>query len=104
MMASGSLVTWAQIGAGVALTLFAGAAMGLLAWGPWTGATEADRALGVVALGIGALILVLVALVAIAGLKLGFEGSRAGIRASVERDDDTGAVTLKAETTPEKTT
>ncbi len=102
MMASGSLATWAQIGAGVAFTLFSAVVLALLAFGPWTGATERTRADGVFWMGMGGLGLVLVALVAIAQLKLGFKGSRAGIEASVERDDDRGSLTLKAEATEEE--
>jgi len=97
MLRAGSLATWMQWGAGVSAT--AGMlGYGWVIWkGPWP-ANAAGKQLEL--LGQGQMIfggVVLVALAAIAGLRLAVSGSKDGFRAGVERDDD-DAPTVKVET------
>jgi hypothetical protein len=97
MLRAGSLATWMQWGAGVSAT--AGMlGYGWVIWkGPWP-ASAAGKQLEL--LGQGQMIfggVVLVALAAIAGLRLAVSGSKDGFRAGVERDDD-DAPTVKVET------
>lgn len=89
MLRAGSLALWAQIGAGVAFTLFAAGVVLILWRGPWTLAVERARVDGLVLVALGGLLVVLVALVAIAGLRLGLKAGRGGLEAAVERDDET---------------
>jgi hypothetical protein len=97
MLRAGSLATWMQWGAGVSAT---GGMLGYgwVIWkGPWP-ASAAGKQLEL--LGQGQMIfggVVLVALAAIAGLRLAVSGSKDGFRAGVERDDD-DAPTVKVET------
>ena len=104
MMKAASLATWMQWGAGVSATLGM-LAYGWVIWrGPWpTSAAEKQLEL----LGQGQLIfgvVVLVALAAIAGLRLAFSGGKDGFRAGVERDDDDApAVKVETVTTTEVT-
>lgn len=88
MLAAGSVALWAQIGAGMAFTLGAGCLVWIIWKGPWTPAVEAARLSGLVGITFATLGLVAVALVAIAGLRLGVKASKDGFDASVERDDD----------------
>lgn len=79
---------WAQVGAAMALTIvFVG--YGVVIWkGPWP-VDRAQQQLDL--LGQGHLLagfLVLVALVCITGIRVGFDASRQGIRANIDRDDD----------------
>jgi len=97
MLRAGSLATWMQWGAGVSAT--AGMlGYGWVIWkGPWP-ASAAGKQLEL--LGQGQMIfggVVLVALAAIAGLRLAVSGSKDGFRAGVERDDD-DAPTVNVET------
>jgi hypothetical protein len=88
MLAAGSLRFWAQIGAGMALTLvFVG--YGLVIWrGPWA-ATRQQQQLDLLGQGqIAAALMVLVALVCITGMKLGLSAGKDGVKADVERDDE----------------
>lgn len=98
MMRAGSLALWAQIGAGVAGTIVL-LGYGLVIWkGPWP-VTEAGKQLDL--LGQGQLIagaLVLIALGAIALLKLDFKVGREGVSASLERDDAPAVVTTTTTT------
>lgn len=78
---------WAQIGAGVALTLvFVG--YGLVIWlGPWAEEREAQQ-LELLGWGmICAAFLILVALVAITGLSVNVRGGRDGLSASIDQDE-----------------
>lgn len=88
MMKAASLATWMQWGAGVSATL-AMLGYGWVIWkGPWP---EEAWSKQLDLLGQGQLIfgiVVLVALAAIAGLRLAFSGGKDGFRAGVERDDD----------------
>jgi hypothetical protein len=93
MLAAGSLRFWAQIGAGMALTLvFVG--YGLVIWrGPWA-ATRQQQQLELLGQGqIAAALMVLVALVCITGMKLGLSAGKDGVKADVERDDEPPTVT-----------
>lgn len=97
MLRAGSLATWMQWGAGVSAT---GGMLGYgwVIWkGPWPASAAAKQ---LELLGQGQMIfggVVLVALAAIAGLRLAVSGSKDGFRAGVERDDD-DAPTVKVET------
>lgn len=99
MLRAGSLATWMQWGAGVSGTLGM-LAYGWVIWkGPWP-QSEAGKQLDL--LGQGQLIfgiVVLVALAAIAGLKLAFSGGKDGFKAGVERDDDAPPPKVTVETT-----
>jgi hypothetical protein len=98
MLRAGSLATWMQWGAGVSATLGM-LGYGWVIWkGPWP-ASAAGKQLEL--LGQGQMIfgiVVLVALAAIAGLRLAFSGGKDGFRAGVERDDDDSPPTVKVET------
>lgn len=98
MMRAGSLATWAQIGAGIALTLFTAGVVAILWRGPWTVAVETQRVNGLTWIALGSLFVVLSALVAIAGLRLGLNAGKDGLRASIERDDDAQTVTTTTTT------
>lgn len=94
-----SLATWMQWGAGVAATLGM-LAYGWVIWkGPWPREAWSKQ---LDLLGQGQLIfgsVVLVALAAIAGLRLAFSGGKDGFRAGVERDDDDPPVATVTTTT-----
>ena len=102
LLAAGSLRFWAQIGAGMALTLvFVG--YGVIIWrGPWP-ATAAPIQLELLGQGqLGAALMVLVALVCITGMKLGISGGKDGFKADVERDEEpTPIATVTTTTTVE---
>jgi len=98
MLAAGSLRFWAQIGAGMALTMvFVG--YGLVIWrGPWA-ATRQQQQLDLLGQGqIAAALMVLVALVCITGMKLGLSAGKDGVKADVERDDEPPTVTTTTTT------
>jgi len=101
LLAAGSLRFWAQIGAGMALTLVF-VAYGAVIWkGPWP-ATAAPLQLELLGQGqLGAALMVLVALVCITGMKLGISGGKDGFKADVERDDETPTATVTTTTTTE---
>jgi len=102
LLAAASVALWAQIGAGIAGTIGAGCIVWIIWKGPWTPAVEQSRVNGLVGIAFALLGIVVVALVAIAGLRLGVKASKAGFDASVERDDD--EVTKQAITTTTTTT
>lgn len=88
MMKAGSLATWMQWGAGVSASAIAIGFMLIIWLGPWP-ESAASKRLDLLGQGqIMAWITVLVALAAIAGLRLAFSGGKDGFRAGVERDDD----------------
>jgi len=98
MLAAGSLRFWAQIGAGMALTLvFVG--YGVVIWrGPWA-VTRQQQQLDLLGQGqIAAALMVLVALVCITGMKLGLSAGKDGVKADVERDDEPPTVTTTTTT------
>jgi len=98
MLAAGSLRFWAQIGAGMSLTLvFVG--YGLVIWrGPWAAARQQQQ-LDLLGQGqIAAALMVLVALVCITGMKLGLSAGKDGVKADVERDDEPPTVTTTTTT------
>lgn len=98
MLRAGSLATWMQWGAGVSATLVAVGIVLILWLGPWPDTSAAQR-LALLGQGqIMAWVTVLVALAAIAGLRLAFSGNKDGFKAGVERDDDDDAPTVKVET------
>lgn len=89
---------WAQIGAGVTLTLvFVG--FGLVIWlGPWLPSYQGQQ---IAWLGYGMLsaaVLVLVALVAITGLSVDLHGSKEGLHARIDQDDQPPSVTIDTHT------
>jgi hypothetical protein len=88
MMKAGSLATWMQWGAGVSASAIAIGFMLIIWLGPWP-ESAASKRLDLLGQGqLMAWITVLVALAAIAGLRLAFSGGKDGFRAGVERDDD----------------
>lgn len=88
MMKAGSLATWMQWGAGVSATLIAVGILLIIWLGPWPESVASQR-LDLLGQGqLAAWVTVLVALAAIAGLRLAFSGNKDGFRAGVERDDD----------------
>lgn len=88
MMRAGSLATWMQWGAGVSASAIAVGFMLIIWLGPWP-ASVAGKRLDLLGQGqLMAWFVVLVSLVAIAGLRLAFSSGKDGIRANVERDDD----------------
>lgn len=78
---------WAQIGAGVALTLvFVG--FGLVIWlGPWAPERQAQQLQWLGWGMISAAFLILVALTAITGLSVNVRGGRDGLVASIDQDE-----------------
>jgi hypothetical protein len=101
MLAAGSLRFWAQIGAGMALTMvFVG--YGLVIWrGPWA-ATRQQQQLDLLGQGqIGAGLMVMLCLVCITGMKLGLSAGKDGVKMDAERDDEP---TQQAVTTTTTTT
>lgn len=92
---------WAQVGAGMALTLFAVGVVLILWLGPWTLAVESRRVDALARICLAVLFLVLVALAAITELKFGISGGKDGFKADVERDDDPPATTVTTTTTTE---
>lgn len=100
MLRAGSLATWMQWGAGVAASLIAVGFMLIIWLGPWPESVASKR-LDLLGQGqLAAWATVLVALAAIAGLRLAFSGGKDGFRAGVERDDDDPPkVTVTTETT-----
>lgn len=96
LIAAAPVKIWAQIGAGMALTLvFAG--YGLVIWlGPWAAVHQSQQ---INWLGYGmmaAALLVLVALAAITGLNVDLHGSKDGVHARIDQDE---GHPLKVETT-----
>jgi hypothetical protein len=88
MLAAGSLRFWAQIGAGMALTLvFVG--YGLVIWkGPWAPVRQQQQ-LDLLGQGqIGAGLMVLLCLVCITGMRLGLSAGKEGLKMDAERDDE----------------
>lgn len=87
MIKHASVAIWAQIGSGITFALMM-TGYGLVVWkGPWP-ERWAGKQLDL--LGQGQLIcgiIVLVALIAIAGLRLGMKASKSGFDLSAERDD-----------------
>lgn len=98
-MKAASLATWMQWGAGVSAT-FGMLAYGLVIWkGPWPREAWSKQ---LDLLGQGQLIfgvVVIVALAAIAGLRLAFSANKDGIRGGVERDDDDPPIATVTTTT-----
>ncbi|WP_374579280.1 hypothetical protein [Phenylobacterium sp.] len=93
---------WAQIGAGVALTLvFVG--FGLVIWlGPWAPERQAQQLQWLGWGMVSAAFLILVALTAITGLSVNVRGGRDGLVASIDQDEATPlAVRTVTETTIE---
>jgi hypothetical protein len=88
MMAAAAPRFWAQVGAGMAMTVVL-VGYGLVIWlGPWP-VTLACKQLDL--LGQGQLMagfLVLVALVCITGMKVGFSGGREGFHADLDQPDE----------------
>lgn len=87
MLAAAPVKIWAQIGAGVALTLvFVG--FGLVIWlGPWLQERQ-EQQLDLLGWGlICSAFLILVALVAITGLSVNVHGSKDGLHASIDQDE-----------------
>lgn len=78
---------WAQIGAGIALTLvFVG--YGLVIWlGPWAPERQAQQLQWLGWGMISAAFLILVALTAITGLSVNVRGGRDGLVASIDQDE-----------------
>lgn len=108
MLAAAPPRFWAQVGAGMALTLFAAGIVVALRFGPWTLAVERARIDALFWIAIGVLLLVALALAAITELRFGIRASKDGFKADVERDDDppqptTVAVSGDLTITPEKT-
>ncbi len=110
MLKAGSLATWMQWGAGVSGTACM-IGYGWVIWkGPWPREAYGKQLdlLGQGQLVFGAV--VMVSLVAIAGLRLAFSGGKDGFKAGVERDDDevkpvatvTTTTTTEIETPPVK--
>lgn len=98
---------WAQVGAGMALTLFAAAIVSILWLGPWTATVERARVDALARICLAVLFLVLVALAAITELRFGIRAGKDGFNADVERDDEapkptTVAVSGDLTITPEK--
>lgn len=100
LFAAAPVKIWAQIGAGVALTLvFVG--FGLVIWlGPWLEDRQQQQ-LDLLGWGlICSAFLILVALVAITGLSVNVHGSKDGLHASIDQDD---AARLAVETVAKTT-
>lgn len=79
---------WAQVGAAMALTLFAAGVVLILWLGPWSLSVERARVDALARICLAVLFLVLVALAAITELKFGINAGKDGFRADVERDDE----------------
>lgn len=79
---------WAQVGAAMALTLFAAGLVFILWLGPWSLSVERARIDALARICLAVLFLVLVALAAITELRFGINASKDGFRADVERDDE----------------
>lgn len=94
MIKSASVAIWAQIGSGIIFSLMM-MGYGLVIWkGPWP-SSAAGKQLDL--LGQGQLVsgsIVLVALIAIAGLRLGMKATRQGFDLSAERDDGNERTTV----------
>lgn len=90
---------WAQVGAGMALTLFAAAIVSILWLGPWTATVERARVDALARICLAVLFLVLVALAAITELKFGIRAGKDGFNADVERDDEAPKPTTTVQTT-----
>lgn len=87
LLAAAPVKIWAQIGAGIALTLvFVG--FGLVIWlGPWLQDRQQQQ-LDLLGWGlICSAFLILVALVAITGLSVNVHGGKDGLHASIDQDD-----------------
>jgi hypothetical protein len=98
MLRAGSLATWMQWGAGVSATAIAIGFMLIIWRGPWPDSAASQR---LDLLGQGQLmawVTILVALAAIAGLRLAFSANKDGFRGGVERDDDDAPPSVKVET------
>jgi hypothetical protein len=100
MLKAASVALWAQIGAGMAFTVGTGALVWIIWQGPWSATVERARLDWLGWISAGSLGLVLVALVAIAGLRLGVKASKDGFDASVERDDPTVTTTTTTKVSP----
>ena len=97
MLRAGSLATWMQWGAGVSATVIAIGFMFIIWQGPWP-ESAASKRLDLLGQGqLMAWVTILVALAAIAGLRLAFSANKDGFRGGVEKDDD-DAPTVKVET------
>lgn len=100
---AGSLATWMQWGAGVAASSIA-VAIVLIVWlGPWPDSQAGKRLDLLGQAQLMAWATVLVALAAIAGLRLAFSGGKDGFRAGVERDDDPPPAAVVTTTTTVET-
>ena len=101
MLRAGSLATWMQWGAGVVASFIAVSILLIIWLGPWPESAASKR---LDLLGQGQLLAwatILVALAAIAGLRLAFSGGKDGFKAGVERDDDPPAAVVTTTTTTE---
>ncbi|WP_374534409.1 hypothetical protein [Phenylobacterium sp.] len=87
LLAAAPIKIWAQIGAGIALTLvFVG--FGLVIWlGPWAPERQAQQLQWLGWGMISAAFLILVALTAITGLSVNVRGGRDGLVASIDQDE-----------------
>lgn len=87
LLAAAPVKIWAQIGAGIALTLvFVG--FGLVIWlGPWAPERQAQQLQWLGWGMISAAFLILVALTAITGLSVNLRGGRDGLTASIDQDE-----------------
>ena len=86
-LAAAPIKIWAQIGAGIALTLvFVG--FGLVIWlGPWSPERQAQQLQWLGWGMVSAAFLILVALTAITGLSVNVRGGRDGLVASIDQDE-----------------
>ena len=86
-LAAAPIKIWAQIGAGIALTLvFVG--FGLVIWlGPWAPERQAQQLQWLGWGMVSAAFLILVALTAITGLSVNVRGGRDGLVASIDQDE-----------------
>lgn len=103
MLAAAPVRLWAQVGAGMALTLFAAGVVVILWLGPWSLDVERDRVKALATICLAVLFLVMVALVAITELKVGFSAGRAGFKADVERDDEPHTLAVEGQVTVKET-
>jgi len=87
LLAAAPIKIWAQISAGIALTLvFVG--FGLVIWlGPWAPERQAQQLQWLGWGMISAAFLILVALTAITGLSVNVRGGRDGLVASIDQDE-----------------
>ena len=100
MIAAAPVQVWAQIGAGISLSLMM-LGFGLIIWlGPWVPSQQPTQ---IEWLGRGMVLsgcLTMVALAAITGLSINFHGGKDGVSASIDRDEpEPIKVTTTTETT-----